>query len=399
MQPLLLEITKGVGDSSFSMDELFYRFFGKMPLLFFKAGSSDLYDRDEAARFADEWDDNELKNPHKGPEELEECVNKFFKFINDRNLQEVNKSNGQREVVIGKYSSFDANIFVAYIILLHHEFVVKLQVTPGKSETLTAVSILGLNEGNAWEILTSFGKEYVIPPIARKDVINIITQSNGEFYLKEIPLINSKRQEFSYDHYNEDFKDISETVLTSLQSDNDSGLYLFHGDPGTGKTTMLKYLLHTISKKKLIYLPPDLIEHLSAPNFVTFLMSQATNSILLIEDAENVLRHRESGGNQAVSNILNISDGILGDVLKLQFVCTFNSKLEEIDQALLRPGRLVASYRFEKLTKDRAIFLMEKIHGPDVKFEPKEMTLAEVFNFNKMPVRNDKKEKQKLGFT
>ena len=144
-------------------------------------------------------------------------------------------------------------------------------------------------------------------------------------------------------------------------------------------------------------MPPDLTEHLSSPGFITFMMSEAMNSILLIEDAETVLRAREAGGNQAVSNILNISDGILGDVLKLQIVCTFNSRLEEIDSALRRPGRCIAEYRFEKLSESRASNLMVKLHGEDVIFEPKEMTLAEVFNFKKP--RDVTKEKERVfGF-
>lgn len=394
-QHLMLQISKGVNDTNFSMDEMYYRFFEQMPLLFLQAGASDLYDR---PMLTDENEGEPVENPHKGPEELQAVLDKFLNFVAEHKLDTANPL-VEAQVTIAKNFSFDNNSFVAYVIFGFHKVVVRIRVTPGRAETLTSVAVMGKLENNAWKILTNFAKQYVIPPVERKDMIHVITQSSNEFYLKEIPLKNSaKRQEFSYDHYNEGFKEISEGILNSLQVDNDSGLYLFHGDPGTGKTSYLKYLLHSISKKKLIYLPPDLIEHLSAPTFVAFLMSEAANSILLIEDAENILRQREAGGNQAVSNILNISDGILGDILKLQIVCTFNSKLEHIDQALLRPGRLVAEYRFEKLGTYRANALMRKLYGDEVVYEHKEMSLADIFNFNKMPPKS-KSKKQKLGFT
>lgn len=309
--------------------------------------------------------------------------------------------------IVYKYINHEQNCFIATLVFVHINTLVQIRVSPCRRRTLTAFTIASCHhdvsnksthEEHALHDLVAYAQQFIAPEPTKKDKIHIITQSGSDFYLKDIPLTKTKHKtEFSYDHYNEDFEEISTRLLTSLQNDNESGLVLFHGDPGTGKTSYLKYLLHTISNKKLIYMPPDLTEHLSSPGFITFMMSEAMNSILLIEDAETVLRAREAGGNQAVSNILNISDGILGDVLKLQIVCTFNSRLEEIDSALRRPGRCIAEYRFEKLSESRASNLMVKLHGEDVIFEPKEMTLAEVFNFKKP--RDVTKEKERVfGF-
>jgi len=131
---------------------------------------------------------------------------------------------------------------------------------------------------------------------------------------------------------------------------------------------------------------------------MNFLISNAKNSILLIEDAENVLKHREAGGNQAVSNILNISNGILGDILRMQIVCTFNCSIKEIDPALLRPGRLVAEYQFDKLSIDRSQDLVRTLHGEEVaKTVDERLTLAEAFNLTNLPDKT-KIVTQKLGF-
>ncbi len=94
-------------------------------------------------------------------------------------------------------------------------------------------------------------------------------------------------------------------------------------------------------------------EMLSEPSFIPFLMDHR-NSILIIEDAERVISDREGNGSPAgVSNILNLTDGILGDCLNIQVIATFNMKKEKIDQALLRKGRLIAEHKFEKISVEK----------------------------------------------
>lgn len=203
-----------------------------------------------------------------------------------------------------------------------------------------------------------------------------------------------------FDLYNDDFKEVSSRIEEALGADMSenysNGITLLHGDVGTGKTSYLRHLIRTINKK-IIYLPPDLSTEISSPAFISFLMSHP-DSILIIEDAETILKTREAGGNQAVSNILNMSDGILGDALSLQIICTFNDDIENIDKALLREGRLVEIYSFEELSKDKTAKLYKKLYDSDN--PPKEkMTLAQIFNDEQF-VRNGEKgsDKPKFGF-
>ena len=103
-----------------------------------------------------------------------------------------------------------------------------------------------------------------------------------------------------------------------------------------------------------------------------------SNSVLFVEDAENVLRSREDGSNnQAVSNILNITDGLLSDCLNIQIVATFNTHIKNIDKALLRKGRLIAQYEFKDLAQGRAEKLADslKVWLDDTE----NMTLADIY--------------------
>jgi ATP-dependent 26S proteasome regulatory subunit len=51
-----------------------------------------------------------------------------------------------------------------------------------------------------------------------------------------------------------------------------------------------------------------------------------------------------------VSNLLNICDGFLGDLLKLLVICTINCSVDAIDPAIMRPGRLLAHREFQRLS-------------------------------------------------
>lgn len=209
-------------------------------------------------------------------------------------------------------------------------------------------------------------------------------------YLKDFQTV--KRDISIEDSYNDDFKEVNDFVLKRLCTRGDNGIVLFHSEPGCGKTTYLRYLTQNIKDKKLIYLPPDMINRLADPDFMTFLMTNK-DSIIFIEDAENCLQKREQGGNQAVSNLLNNSDGLLGDALRLQIVCTFNCDISQIDPALLRPGRLIAEYKFKKLTKEKSVALATKIY-PDkpelVNLVSSDMTLAEVYNLHSKQIKTEK---------
>lgn len=234
-------------------------------------------------------------------------------------------------------------------------------------------------------------------PRERDRTLDIICNSSDGLYLKSF---KTKKISLNIDEsYNDSFKEVSDTIIKRLSKKNDNGIILLHSVPGAGKTTYLRYLTNKIKDKKLIYMPPDMAYRLAEPDFMSFLMNY-TNSVLIIEDAESCLRKRESGGNQAVSNLLNSSDGLLGDALKIQIVCTFNCDLQEIDPALLRPGRLIAEYRLEALSKEKTTALIKKIYGEDEELlkDVKEMTLAEIYNLKTASFKTEQPTRQAIGF-
>ena len=76
--------------------------------------------------------------------------------------------------------------------------------------------------------------------------------------------------------------------------------------------------------------------------------------IAVVEDAENLLLPRNEGSQSSVSSLLNATDGLLGDHLRLQIIATTNAPVRELDGALTRPGRLVGIREFGRLAPAQA---------------------------------------------
>lgn len=204
--------------------------------------------------------------------------------------------------------------------------------------------------------------------------INLITK--GEYGL-ELTKMDVKRTRLNLDlFYEDEFHEVHNTMLRRLNKKDDKGIVLLHGLPGTGKTTYLRYLVGKL-KKRILFVPPDMAAQIANPELVRLLIDNP-NSILIIEDAENIIMQRQSGNDSAVSNLLNISDGLLSDFLNVQIVCTFNSNINVVDKALLRKGRLIASYEFNKLSIGKAQQLSRHLGYNTVVTEP--MTLTEITN-------------------
>ena len=196
-------------------------------------------------------------------------------------------------------------------------------------------------------------------------------------------------------NYGEEFIKIHDVIVERLNSKNDKGIILLHGDPGTGKTSYIKHLTSLVKEKDILFIPPSMAEMLSEPSIIPFLMDNK-NSILIIEDAERVISDREGNGSPAgVSNLLNLTDGILGDCLNIQVIATFNMKREKIDQALLRKGRLIAEHKFEKLSVDNTNKLLKHLEKDQIVKEG--MVLADIYNIDTEVYKTSNKG-NKIGF-
>lgn len=177
-------------------------------------------------------------------------------------------------------------------------------------------------------------------------------------------------------NYNDDLP--HEDIQAFIESDR-SGLCILYGAPGTGKTSYIRHLMYTCKDVNFMILNTSCFDAINDSSFVNLIVNNQ-DSVIILEDCEDLMIERNTGGNSRIATLLNLSDGILGDALRLKFICTFNSKISKIDSAVLRKGRTHVKYEFKPLCTAKANIIAQELNTIlPLKKGTEGYTLAEIY--------------------
>lgn len=219
-----------------------------------------------------------------------------------------------------------------------------------------SVTVSCLDESTYMLVADTLG-EHILPDHVRQPVYSLAEGPQGV----EIIEVGLAGQDFEDDNYEAETVEGFYSIAAELQRDNPIGrLVILEGSPGSGKTFLVRGLIHEVLDAIFVLVPPHLVDSLAGPQLVPMLVRArgmaGTNRpiVLVIEDADKALVPRDEGSLAAISALLNVSDGILGHALNIRVLCTTNATIDEIDSALLRPGRLSRHLHLGDLSPEKA---------------------------------------------
>ncbi len=241
------------------------------------------------------------------------------------------------------------------------------------------------NEVN--EIIKSIS-EYQLVDELEEHNLNVVSLSGNSIELDEIKFDDIDGENIEEYYSKQTFKSINKWIKKSKKQK--SGLSIFYGQRGTGKSSMIKYLATKLNRN-LIFVPNNLVDlTINSSDFTKFLRKHE-NPILVLDDCEMIFNEFFTKSNIIANNLMQLVDGLLANKLNISIIAIFNLEdKNEIDHNLIDCNNLIDIIEFTDLSNSEANQLSELLgykqkHKNDIR-------LLDLINNNKS------NNKRRLGF-
>jgi hypothetical protein len=199
-------------------------------------------------------------------------------------------------------------------------------------------------------------------------------------------VIKSKRK--VYDEFYPWIKEGIESYLDRFMKSS-SSILLMLGPPGTGKTSMIRYLISSRNLTAMFSYDEDLLE--SDKYFSRFIVGDS--NLMVMEDADILIGSRENG-NKFIPRFLNTAEGLVKiDGKKMIFTTNLES-IRNIDSALVRPGRCFDVMKTRLLTHKEMLAVVAAAGLENTPPWKEEYSLSEIF----CPTDKPQKVERRIGF-
>jgi hypothetical protein len=203
--------------------------------------------------------------------------------------------------------------------------------------------------------------------------------------LEEVLGNYSERSVIALRHLCEDFKP------------TDSGLILWHGEPGTGKSRAVEVVADAWRNWCDVHFITDPERFLSSGSAYLFEVMHSGSEqqlwddrptrdaeddrwrLIVLEDSGELLSVDAANvTGQGLARLLNLTDGAMGKSMRTIVLITTNEPVKKIHPALQRPGRCLQLHEFDRLSVDESTAWLIAHDLDPCASEP--MTLAELYS-------------------
>jgi len=142
----------------------------------------------------------------------------------------------------------------------------------------------------------------------------------------------------------------------ALEAQHGGRLVIWHGPPGTGRTSAVRGLLEAWQDWCEPQYLCDVEQILDRPEYLfEVVLSPARETAWKVVVADDVDRSEIVGGRKpGLERLLDVSDGLLGQSAQTVVVITMNGDPGRLHPALLRPGRCLSLVGFEQFNRCEA---------------------------------------------
>lgn len=252
--------------------------------------------------------------------------------------------------------------------------------------------------------LRVFHEQYKIHEIESN--IFVLANSGTSLILKELSIEPS---DLINNNYNDSVISNVNYVIESFKNNAKNGrIVILNGPPGTGKTHLIRGLVNKLPGL-FVLIPASMVGQLTSPSILPFLIKTAQEHKkpinFILEDGDECIKSRSSSTLSIVSALLNLSDGIWGAVCDVRIIITSNMELDEIDPAVLRPGRLCKHIYVDSLPYEQSLQVLNRLtNNSNDSLEKRDYFLSELYQLsfndnNQSNVDIINKKKKNLGFS